>query len=53
MIAITGGKILTMDEAGTIDNGVILVEGAFIKSVGKNEPPENMSYLVLLMPIPI
>jgi len=37
LIAITGGKILTMDEAGSIENGVILVEGEFIKSVGENE----------------
>jgi imidazolonepropionase-like amidohydrolase len=36
MLAIKGGKILTMDEAGVIDNGVILVEGEFIQQVGKD-----------------
>ncbi len=36
MLAIKGGKILTMDEAGVIDNGVILVEGEFIHQVGKD-----------------
>ncbi len=36
MIAIKGGRILTMDEIGVIDNGVIIVEGSFIKAVGKD-----------------
>lgn len=36
MLAIKGGKIFTMDEAGVIDNGVILVEGEFIYQVGKD-----------------
>jgi imidazolonepropionase-like amidohydrolase len=36
MLAIKGGKIFTMDEAGVIDNGVILVEGEFIHQVGKD-----------------
>ncbi|MDD3363988.1 MAG: amidohydrolase [Syntrophomonas sp.] len=36
MLAIKGGKILTMDKAGVIDNGVILVEGEFIHQVGKD-----------------
>lgn len=34
MYAIKGGKIFTMDDAGIIDNGIILVEGERIKSVG-------------------
>jgi len=34
MIAIKGGKILSMGENGIIDNGVILVEGERIKEVG-------------------
>ncbi|MDD4801497.1 MAG: amidohydrolase [Syntrophomonas sp.] len=36
MLAIKGGKIITMDESGIIDNGVILVEGEFIHQVGKD-----------------
>ena len=36
MIAIKGGKILTMDKDGAIDNGVILVEGELIHQVGKD-----------------
>jgi imidazolonepropionase-like amidohydrolase len=36
MLAIKGGKILSMDEAGVIDNGVILIEGEFIHQVGKD-----------------
>ena len=35
MYAIKGGKILTMDDAGIIDNGIILVEGERIKSVSR------------------
>lgn len=35
MIAIKGGKVFTMGETGTIDNGIILVDGEFIKAVGK------------------
>ena len=35
MIAIKGGKVLTMGEAGTIENGIIIIEGEFIKTVGK------------------
>ncbi len=34
MYAIKGGKIFTMDEAGIIDGGVILIEGGRIKQVG-------------------
>jgi len=34
MYAIKGGKIFTMDEAGIIDGGVILIEGERIKQVG-------------------
>ncbi|HHV17027.1 MAG TPA: amidohydrolase [Gelria sp.] len=42
MIAIKGGKVLTMEETGTIDDGVILVEGEFIKAVGKEvDVPEG------------
>jgi imidazolonepropionase-like amidohydrolase len=42
MIAINGGKVLTMEETGTIDDGVILVEGEFIKAVGKEvDVPEG------------
>ncbi len=36
MFAIKGAKIFTMDLAGIIDNGVILVEGEIIKAVGQN-----------------
>lgn len=36
MLVIRGGKILSMGEAGNIDNGVILVEGEFIQAVGKD-----------------
>lgn len=35
MLAIKGGKILTMDKAGTINEGTILVDGATIRKVGK------------------
>jgi imidazolonepropionase-like amidohydrolase len=35
MLAIKGGCILSMDEAGVIDGGVILVEGNTIHKVGK------------------
>lgn len=35
MLAIKGGPILTMDQAGIIDNGVILIEGQRIHKVGK------------------
>ena len=35
MIAIKGGKILTMEQSGVINNGVILVEGQFISQVGE------------------
>ncbi len=35
MYAIKGGKIFTMDDAGIIDNGIILVEGEHIKSVSR------------------
>ncbi len=35
MYAIKGGKIFTMDDAGIIDNGIILVEGEWIKSVSR------------------
>jgi imidazolonepropionase-like amidohydrolase len=46
MIAIKGGKILSMGEAGTIDQGVILVEGEFIKAVGKDlDIPEGCQCL--------
>lgn len=36
MIAIKGGKILTMDDGGNIENGVIVVEGEYIRSIEKN-----------------
>lgn len=46
MIAIKGGKILSMGEAGNIDQGVILVEGEFIKAVGKDlDIPEGCQYI--------
>lgn len=35
MLAIKGGKILTMDKSGVINGGIILVEGQFIHKVGK------------------
>ncbi len=35
MIAINGGKIMTMGEFGVIDNGIILVDGEFIHKVGQ------------------
>ena len=35
MFAIKGGKILSMDSAGVIDGGVILVKGQFIHKVGR------------------
>ncbi len=38
MYAIKGAKIYTMDVPGIIDNGVILIEGEFIKAVGENIP---------------
>ncbi len=42
MLAIKGGKIFTMDKAGVIDNGVILVEGELIHKVGKEVTiPDN------------
>ncbi len=42
MIAVKGGKILTMDEADIIDNGIIFIEGGVIKAVGKGiDIPEN------------
>jgi len=36
MIAVKGGRIITMDEAGVIDDGFILVEGDRIWQVGKD-----------------
>jgi len=36
MLAIKGGRILSMDDAGVIDDGVILVKGEFIHKVGKS-----------------
>lgn len=42
MIAIIGGKILTMEKDGIINNGVILVDGQFIHKVGQNvDVPEG------------
>lgn len=42
MIAIKGGRILTMGEAGCLHNGIILIEGEFIQAVGKDvEIPEG------------
>lgn len=42
MIAIKGGKILTMDRPGTIDNGIVVIDGEFIKNVGeKTDIPED------------
>jgi len=35
VLAIKGGKILTMDKSGVINGGIILVEGQFIHKVGK------------------
>jgi imidazolonepropionase-like amidohydrolase len=35
MLAIKGGKVLTMDKAGIINEGTVLVEGAVIRKVGK------------------
>lgn len=35
MLAIKGGKILTMDKAGCINEGTVLVDGAIIRKVGK------------------
>ncbi len=42
MYAIKGGKIFTMDEAGVINNGVILVDGDRISKVSASQeiPPE-------------
>lgn len=34
MIAINGGRIITMDQAGEIARGTILIDGAFIQAVG-------------------
>ncbi|MCX5779235.1 MAG: amidohydrolase [Firmicutes bacterium] len=34
MLAIKGGRILTMDKAGVIDDGIILIEGQTIRKVG-------------------
>lgn len=34
MIAIKGGRIITMDRAGEINGGTILIEGPWIKAVG-------------------
>ena len=46
MIAIKGGKVFTMDEAGTIENGIILVEGEHIKAVGKEaDIPEGCQFI--------
>ncbi len=36
MIAITGAKAFTMEEAGVIDHAVVIVEGEFITAVGSN-----------------
>ncbi|MDD3269225.1 MAG: amidohydrolase [Syntrophomonadaceae bacterium] len=42
MIAIKAGRILTMENHGVIADGVVIVEGEFIKAVGKNiDIPEN------------
>lgn len=42
MIAVRGGRILSMNETGEIDNTVILIEGELIKTIGKDvEIPEN------------
>jgi imidazolonepropionase-like amidohydrolase len=46
MLAIKGGKILTMDEAGVIDNGVILVEREFIHQVGRDLIIPNGSKII-------
>jgi len=35
VLAIKGGKILSMDKAGVINGGVILIEGQFIHKVGR------------------
>ena len=46
MIAIKGGKVFTMGEAGTIENGIILVEGEHIKAVGKEaDIPEGCQFI--------
>mgnify|MGYP000894042477 FL=1 len=36
MIAIKGGRVLAMGEAGNLDEGIILVEGEIIRAVGKD-----------------
>lgn len=38
MIAIKGGKVYTMGEAGIVDGGTVLIDGAVIKAVGRNLP---------------
>ena len=41
MIAIKGGKVYTMAEAGIIDGGTVLIDGDIIKAVGKDLPIPN------------
>ncbi|QGT98745.1 amidohydrolase [Candidatus Syntrophocurvum alkaliphilum] len=36
MFAIKGGKVLTLDDTGVVEDAVILIEGDTIKAVGKN-----------------
>ncbi len=35
-IAITGGTVHTMGDAGVIENGIVLIDGATIRAVGRN-----------------
>ncbi|CFX90209.1 Metal-dependent hydrolase, composite domain [Syntrophomonas zehnderi OL-4] len=46
MYAIKGGKIITMDEAGIIEGGIILIEGALIKLVSQEaEIPDGYTVI--------
>ncbi len=46
MLAIKGGKILTMDKAGVINEGTVLIKDQFIHEVGKTvEIPEGSTVI--------
>ncbi|HNX29809.1 MAG TPA: amidohydrolase [Syntrophomonadaceae bacterium] len=46
MLVIKGGKVITLDQRGVIDNAVIILDGPLIKAVGVNIPvPEECTLI--------
>lgn len=46
MLVIKGGKLLTQDQSGIIDDPVIIMEGPWIQAVGENIPiPEDVTLI--------